>query len=79
MSRITRRASRDMLQARERLGVMWALSLREQETWLPWTKKRPWFPMTSTPQSPVASAPATPPTSGKANTGTGRMKTLNPL
>lgn len=54
---------------------MWGLSVRKQETWLPWAKRRAKFPMTSMPQSSMASAPATLPGPDKANAG----KTLNPL
>lgn len=72
MLRKTGRVSRDMLQAREKSGIMCGLSEGKQETWVLWTKRREKFPRTSMPQSSMAYE-------GKANAGTGRMKNLNPL
>jgi len=74
MSRAIRRASIGTSVIKGRLGKMWALSGRKQETWLPaiWTRLR--YSVTSLPQSSPASAPATPSKSQKAKGGTERMK-----
>lgn len=71
MLRKTERASRDMLQAREKSGIMWGFPVRKQETWLPQTKSRLRFAITPMPQSSIASAPGMPARPNKASQGPG--------
>lgn len=63
--------------SKSNLGIRRALSRRKQETWLPWTKRKLRFSITSVPHSSTASVPAIPPKSRKR--GTEKMKTLSPL
>lgn len=62
-----------VLQTKGKLGIMWVFSRWKWKIWLHWTKKRLRFSVTPMPQSSNALA------MGKANAGTGRMKTLSPL
>lgn len=62
-----------VLQTKGRLEIMRVFSRWKWETWLRWTKKRLRFSVTPMPQSSNALS------MGKANAGTGRMKTLSPL
>jgi len=74
MSRATRKASIGTLVIKGRLGKMWALSERKQETWFPGIWRRLRYSMTSSPQSSLAGASATLSKSQKAKAGTGSMK-----
>ena len=76
LSRATRNASVGMSVTKGRLGKMWALSVRKQETWLPGIWRRLRYSTTFLPRSSPARAPATLPKGQNAEAGTGRMKNL---